>query len=50
MTDATADIRTASPGADEPFLPQIERTWQGPPGFLGWFTRVNHKNVGLRSW
>ncbi len=48
MAEATADLRAPSPGADQPYLPKIERTWTGPPGFFGWFTRVNHKNMGLR--
>ena len=27
---------------------RIERTWQSPGGFRGWFTQVNHTAVGLR--
>jgi cytochrome c oxidase subunit I+III len=26
----------------------LERTWQRPPGFIGWLTQVNHKAVGMR--
>ncbi|MBM9596003.1 cytochrome c oxidase subunit I [Roseitranquillus sediminis] len=27
---------------------KLERTWQSPEGFLGWFTHVNHTNIGRR--
>jgi cytochrome c oxidase subunit I+III len=27
---------------------RIERTWRSPPGFFGWFTHVNHTNIGRR--
>lgn len=26
----------------------LSRVWGGPPGFLGWFQLVNHKNMGIR--
>jgi cytochrome c oxidase subunit 1 len=26
----------------------LERTWQSPPGLLGWFAEVNHKPIALR--
>jgi cytochrome c oxidase subunit 1 len=26
----------------------VERTWTDPPGFLGWFTHVDHKSIGTR--
>ena len=26
----------------------LDRTWQSPPGFLGWFLHVNHRSIGKR--
>jgi cytochrome c oxidase subunit I+III len=26
----------------------LERTWRDPPGFIGWFSAINHKAIGLR--
>jgi cytochrome c oxidase subunit I+III len=26
----------------------LERTWRRPPGFLGWLTTTDHKEIGLR--
>jgi cytochrome c oxidase subunit I+III len=26
----------------------VGRTWTDPPGFLGWFTHVDHKSIGTR--
>ncbi|HEX4793331.1 MAG TPA: cbb3-type cytochrome c oxidase subunit I [Humisphaera sp.] len=26
----------------------LQRTWQRPPGFLGWLTSTDHKEIGLR--
>ena len=26
----------------------LERTWQRPPGFMGWLTSTDHKEIGLR--
>ena len=27
---------------------QLDRTWASPPGFVGWFSHVNHRNIGRR--
>jgi cytochrome c oxidase subunit I+III len=27
---------------------QLERTWDSPPGFIGWFSHVNHRSIGRR--
>jgi cytochrome c oxidase subunit I+III len=26
----------------------LAKTWESPPGFLGWFTHVNHRKIGSR--
>src|SRR5215211_4050820 len=26
----------------------LEKTWQEPPGIVGWFSNVNHKSIGKR--
>ena len=26
----------------------LDRTWLSPPGFIGWFTHVNHRQIGYR--
>ncbi|MEI4469733.1 cytochrome c oxidase subunit I [Frigidibacter sp. MR17.24] len=39
-------LHPAGTRADE--LAAIERSWASPPGFLGWFTHVNHSNIGRR--
>jgi hypothetical protein len=26
----------------------LSRTWGEPPGFIGWFRNVNHKEIGKR--
>ena len=26
----------------------LEDTWRDPPGFLGWFSAINHKAIGIR--
>ncbi len=35
------------PHADED-LAMLERTWNQPPGFAGWFKHVDHKSIGRR--
>jgi len=32
----------------EPVSQQLNRTWASPPGFLGWFSHVNHRSIGRR--
>jgi cytochrome c oxidase subunit I+III len=27
---------------------ELERAWSRPPGFLGWLTTTNHKDIGIR--
>ena len=27
---------------------RLQRVWQDPPGFFGWFTHVNHRSIGRR--
>lgn len=27
---------------------ELDRTWCNPPGFIGWFRVVNHRNIGFR--
>jgi cytochrome c oxidase subunit I+III len=27
---------------------QLDRTWESPPGFIGWFAHVNHRSIGRR--
>ncbi|MEW6155379.1 MAG: cytochrome c oxidase subunit I [Actinomycetota bacterium] len=27
---------------------ELEKAWTGPPGFLGWLSAVNHKDIGKR--
>ena len=44
---------TALPLADQPVeqserLRRLDDTWRSPPGFLGWFTHVNHRSIGKR--
>ena len=29
-------------------LDELTRTWQAPPGFLGWLKVVNQTNIGVR--
>ncbi|MBS1303317.1 cytochrome c oxidase subunit I [Loktanella sp. SALINAS62] len=29
-------------------LAELEKTWQSPRGFIGWFTHVNHTSIGKR--
>jgi cytochrome c oxidase subunit I+III len=29
-------------------LALLDRTWESPPGFIGWFSHVNHRSVGRR--
>jgi cytochrome c oxidase subunit I len=44
------------PAEEEPPVPtdegelarQLEESWRPPIGFLGWFTNVNHRNIGVR--
>lgn len=48
MTRFVLDMRSAE---DEPVpheFETLEKTWLSPPGFLGWFTHVNHTSIGLR--
>jgi cytochrome c oxidase subunit 1 len=26
----------------------LEATWRDPPGFIGWFSAINHKTIGIR--
>ena len=33
---------------DDEKLDQLTRTWQPPPGFVGWFKVVNQTNIGIR--
>jgi cytochrome c oxidase subunit I+III len=42
---ATTDADLTHPGPD---TERLDRTWLSPPGFLGWFTHVNHRSVGKR--
>jgi len=48
MSRATLDLRGREDEASREELEQIERVWRSPPGFLGWFTHVNHTNIGRR--
>ncbi|TFL18363.1 cytochrome c oxidase subunit I [Jannaschia formosa] len=41
-------VRGGRDGLGEAELAELERTWQSPPGFLAWFTHVNHTNIGRR--
>jgi cytochrome c oxidase subunit I+III len=53
---ATREARTtpdpaAPPAVEPPADPQalqLERTWSRRPGFLGWLTSSDHKDIGLR--
>ena len=29
-------------------IAELDRVWQSPPGFFGWFTHVNHRSIGKR--
>ena len=29
-------------------LEELDRTWDSPPGLLGWFSHVNHRSIGRR--
>jgi cytochrome c oxidase subunit I+III len=29
-------------------IEQLDRTWETPSGFFGWFTHVNHRSIGRR--
>jgi cytochrome c oxidase subunit I+III len=29
-------------------IAQLDRVWQSPPGFIGWFSHVNHRSIGKR--
>src|SRR5258708_1837805 len=37
----------ALPRAEEDLV-LLERTWTDPPGFIGWFSHVDHKSVARR--
>ncbi len=49
MTDHVQPMAIASaPGADSHEVAELDATWSSPPGFLGWFTHVNHRSMGRR--
>ena len=49
MTEATeTDLRERTDAEGRARLAEIERTWASPKGFFGWFTHVNHTNIGRR--
>src|SRR4051795_8590547 len=33
---------------EEPINPVLAETWSRRPGFIGWLTTTNHKDIGLR--
>lgn len=33
---------------DKALSAQLEKTWQDPPGIIGWFSAINHKAIGVR--
>jgi cytochrome c oxidase subunit I+III len=35
-------------GRVESEIAQLDRTWASPPGFIGWFSHVNHRSIGRR--
>ncbi|SFQ08455.1 cytochrome c oxidase subunit I [Tranquillimonas alkanivorans] len=48
MTDVGPALRHRDDAEGRETLATIERTWQSPKGFFGWFTHVNHTNIGRR--
>ncbi|MBL4833161.1 MAG: cytochrome c oxidase subunit I [Pseudomonas sp.] len=38
---------SATPDSDEATA-TLDRTWLSPPGFVSWFTHVNHRKIGYR--
>ncbi|SDY87196.1 cytochrome c oxidase subunit I [Citreimonas salinaria] len=46
--DPALDLRRSRHDPVPEHLAELERTWLSPPGFLGWFTHVNHTSIGLR--
>jgi cytochrome c oxidase subunit 1 len=47
-TPARARQVAAAPRADDPELVALDRTWRRPPGFYGWLTTTNHKDIAAR--
>ena len=45
-----AGHRRADAGTDDDIDERLvlERTWRRPPGFIGWLTTTDHKEIGLR--
>ena len=41
-------LRNPTPAADHAEETQLAHTWSRPPGFYGWLTSTNHKDIGLR--
>ena len=47
MEGATADPRL-EPAALAREARELARTWREPEGFIGWFSRIDHKTIGVR--
>jgi cytochrome c oxidase subunit I+III len=43
-----ADVVVPELPAADPVHEALDRTWRRRPGFLGWLTTTNHKDIGLR--
>src|SRR3954463_605836 len=40
--------RASTPEDDVQTRNELERSWRGRPGLIGWLTTTDHKRVGLR--
>jgi cytochrome c oxidase subunit I+III len=47
VPDASVRLPTAAAPA-RPAIQRLVRTWDRPPGFVGWLGAVNHRSVGIR--
>ena len=45
---ARPDLQDLTRGESAHDVEQLERIWLSPPGVFGWFTHVNHTNIGRR--
>ena len=48
MSEATASDPRLAPAALAREARELSGTWREPSGFLGWFSRIDHKTTGRR--